>query len=125
MSDSRAGTFFCLRTLFAGIVVMLLMSCQGRPVRELILADVALRSAQKAKADALSPDGFRKAENFYLRAKKDFTDGYYDACRKHANQARLLAEKAEYRANWKQTRAKEKVLGDSPSATGPAEGEDE
>lgn len=86
----------------------MLASCAHRPIEELILADVAVRSAQKVKADALSPDMFRKAENYYLRAKKDFADGYYDTCRKYANDARLLAEQAEYKALMKQNQIKNK-----------------
>lgn len=115
---------FRSRTFLIGAVLALLAGCQSRPVRELILSDVALRAAQKEKADALSPDDFRKAENYYLRAKKDFAEGYYDASRKHADQARILAEKAEYRARWKQLRAKEKNLNESSTAP-PSEGDEE
>lgn len=85
---------------------LLLASCQSRPVRELALADVALKSAQKVKADALAPDAFRQAENYYLRAKKDYVDGYYDSSRKYAEQARTQAEKAEYLSLVKQAKLK-------------------
>ena len=87
-----------------------LVSCHPRPVDELALADVALKAAQKVKADALAPDFFRKAENFYLRAKKDFTDGYYESCKKFANQARMMAEKAEYRSLQRQLQMKSKPV---------------
>ncbi|MBY0369577.1 hypothetical protein K2X33_02755 [bacterium] len=83
-------------------LALLAIGCESRPFKELALADVALRSAQKVKAESLATDEFRKAENFYLRAKKDYTDGYFDSSRKHAEQARLLAEKAEYAALVKQ-----------------------
>ncbi len=95
------------RVLFI-IVLLGGVSCAHRPVEELILADVAVRSAQKVKADALAPDMFRKAENFYLRAKKDFADGYYDSCRKYADDARRTAEQAEYKALMKQNSLKAK-----------------
>ena len=55
---------------------------------------------------ALAPDMFRKAENTYLRAKRDFEEGYYDSCRKYANDARILAEKAEYQAIFKQSKVR-------------------
>jgi len=93
---------------FLGLALWLLPGCQIRPVEDLVVADVALRAAQKVKADALAPDFFRKAENHFLRAKKDYNDGYYDSCRKHANEARMLAEQAEFKALLKQTQLKEK-----------------
>src|SRR5688500_4965944 len=96
----RTSLFWGALSLFA------LGACTHRPIEELVLADVAVKSAQKVKADALAPDAYRKAENYYLRAKKDFADGYYDSSRKYANDARLLAEQAEYRALLKQTQIK-------------------
>ena len=68
-----------------------------------MLADVAVKAAAKVKADALAPDLYRKAENTYLRAKRDFEEGYFDSCRKFATEARVLAEKAEYEAVFKQS----------------------
>jgi len=102
--------------LVPGIMIILgLASCHPRPVEDLAIADVALKAAQKVKADSLAPDFYRKAENFYLRAKKDFTEGYYDSCKKFANQARLMAEKAEYRALQRQSNARPRV-GDTDSS---------
>lgn len=97
-----------------------LLGCQHRPIQELVLADVAVKAASKVKADALAPDMYRKAENTYLRAKRDFEEGYYDSCRKFANDARILAEKAEYAAIFKQS----KIRSSSPEdGEGPAGGE--
>ncbi len=87
-------------------------SCAHRPVDDLVLADTALKAAQKAKADALAPDFYRKAENFYLRAKKDYSEGYYDSCRKYADDARRTAEQAEYQAILKQNSVQTRPLGD-------------
>jgi hypothetical protein len=104
--------------LVPGFLILLgLAACHPRPIDELAIADVALKAAQKAKADALATDFFRKAENFYLRAKKDFMEGYYDSCKKFADQARLMAEKAEYRALQRQTQTKTKVGDDESSGT--------
>lgn len=99
------------------LFLFLLAACHPRPVEDLALADVAIRAAQKVKADALAPDKFRQAENFYLRAKRDFADGYYDSCKKFANEARLMAEKAEYGALYKQTQLKSKEQEETPAAT--------
>jgi hypothetical protein len=89
-------------------VVAFVVACHPRPTEELVLADVAIRAAQKVKADALAPDLFRKAENHLLRAKKDYAEGYYESCKKNATEARLSAEQAEYKAFQKQTQLKDK-----------------
>lgn len=95
-----------MRKIFFLIFLINLGACTQRPVVDLTLADVALKAAQKVRADSLAPDQYRQAENFYLRAKKDFAEGYYDSCKKFANEARLLAEQAEYRALLKQNQVK-------------------
>ena len=89
--------------------VFLIIGCHPRPTEQMVLADVALKSAQKVKAESLAPDHFRKAENFYLRAKKDYAEGYYDSARKYAEEARVMAEQAEYRSLKKQTELKGKT----------------
>jgi hypothetical protein len=93
-------------------------ACHPRPMEDLALADLAVKAAQKAKADSLAPDTYRKAENFYLRAKKDYSDGYYDSAKKYANEARLSAEQAEYQALLKQTQLKGKPEDDARPSTG-------
>lgn len=85
------------------------MGCHPRPVEDLAIADVALRAAQKSKADSLAPDLYRKAENLFLRAKKDYAEGYYDSARKFANESRMLAEQAEFKSIQKQTQLKERA----------------
>ena len=99
-----------------GIILLcafcVLVACHPRPTEDLVLADVAVRAAQKSRADTLSPDAFRQAENHFLRAKKDYQEGYFDSCKKNATQARLLAEKAEYEATMKQMQLKGKMLND-------------
>jgi len=87
-------------------LVLGVAACHPRPIEDLVLADVALKAAQKVKAEVLAPDSYRRAENFYLRAKKDFTEGYFDSAKKFANQARQTAEQAEYQSIVKQTELK-------------------
>lgn len=97
------------KTLFGFLLVtalFLLDACHPRPIEELALADLAVKAAQKVKADSLAPDQFRKAENFYLRAKKDYAEGYFESSKKFAEQARVMAEQAEYQALLKQTQLK-------------------
>ncbi len=105
-----------LNVATAIFVVATFVSCSSKPVDEMILADVAVKAAQKAKADAIAVDAYRKAENFYLRAKRDYAEGYFDSARKHAIEARLFAEKAEFRALQKQGQAKAKPEAAEPEA---------
>jgi len=100
------------KLLSYSLILLTYGACTQRPVVDLTLADVALKAAQKVRADSLAPDQYRQAENFYLRAKKDFAEGYYDSCKKYSNQARLLAEQAEYRSLLKQNQVRTKT-GDS------------
>lgn len=97
-------------------VVLWLVGCAHRPIEELVLADVAVKAAQKVKADSLAPDMYRKAENYFLRAKKDFSEGYFDSCRRYASDARMLAEQAEYKALLKQNQVKTRSTSDDPGA---------
>ncbi len=87
-----------------------------------MLADVAVKAASKAKADALAPDIYRKAENTYLRAKRDFEEGYFDSCRKFATEARVLAEKAEYEAIFKQSSTRSSSADDNERPSGAGGG---
>jgi hypothetical protein len=97
---------------FAFLGVLFFSACHPRPIEDFVLADVALKAAQKVKADALAPDIYRKAENFFLRAKKDYADGYYDSCKNFSNKARIHAEQAEFIALKKQADLKDKAIDD-------------
>lgn len=95
----------------------MILGCHPRPVEELIFADVALKAAQKAKAESLAQETYRQAENFYLRAKKDYAESYFESSKKNAIQARTLAEQAEYKSLLKQNQLKGKT-GEDPSSSG-------
>lgn len=93
-----------MHTILYGLLGLVVLSaCHPRPVEELVLADVSLKAAQKVKADVLAPDAYRQAENYYLRAKKDYNEGYFESAKKFAVEARQTAEQAEYRALLKQS----------------------
>lgn len=92
-----------MQVILLVLLGVVLSACQSRPVEELVLADVALKAAQKVKADVLAPDAFRQAENYYLRAKKDYNEGYFESAKKFATEARETAEQAEYKALLKQS----------------------
>jgi len=104
------------------LIVMWTGACAHRPIDEMALADTALKAAQKVKADALAPDFYRRAENYYLRAKRDYTDGYYDSAKKMATESRLSAEQAEYRALAKQNQTKARPADEGPGGAPDALG---
>ncbi len=110
-----------MNVVFRLLLLTFLAGCESRPTKELALADVAIRAAQKVKAESLATDDFRRAENFYLRAKKDFAEGYFDSCRKFATDARLSAERAEFKALSKQLKSKggDETGSDSSPGVGP------
>ena len=107
-----------LRTLVQILPLGILLSCASRPIEEITLADVAVKAAQKAKADSFAPDAYRKAENFFLRAKRDYQDGYYESARKYSTEARQLAEQAEYQSIAKQTQSTSGSSGGSSKSEG-------
>lgn len=95
-----------MKTFLVCLIALGMASCHPRPVDDMILADVALKAAQKVKAEVLAPDTYRQAENFYLRAKKDFQEGYFESAKKFAHRARQTAEQAEYQSVMKQMELK-------------------
>lgn len=93
-----------MRHVGSFLISVLLAGCAAKPVEYLVFADVAIKAAQKAKADSLASTTYRQAENNYLRAKKDYVDGYYASSQQFANDARRLAEQAEFQSIAKQNR---------------------
>jgi len=110
-----------LKVAAATFAAAIFVSCSHKPIDEMILADVAVKAAQKAKADAIAVDAYRKAENFYLRAKRDYADGYFDQAKKHAIEARQLAEQAEFKALQKQGQARPRPDADASGGGGESE----
>src|SRR5262249_3538357 len=115
-----ANTLKALVTLGPFVGLLFFSACSSRPVEDLALADVALKAAQRNKADMMAPDAYRKAENYYLRAKKDYQEGYFDSAKKNANEARMAAEQSEYQALLKQSQVRSKTL-DEPDLPPPSE----
>lgn len=66
-----------------------------RPVQEMSYAAAALRAAREVQSETLSPDQYRRAQELFEEAKKEYLYKDFYQARSHANQARVLAEKAE------------------------------
>jgi hypothetical protein len=69
-----------------------------RPKMEMSLAQAAFMAAKEAGADSLSPTVYRRAEEFYLKAKSAYRRKYFDKAKQYAELSKKLSEQAEYEA---------------------------
>jgi len=79
------------------IIVILGYGCQKRQdvYIDLALAEAALMAAKEAKSDIYAPFYYRKAETFYLTAKKDYTNKFFSSSKGNSNKSREYSEIAE------------------------------
>jgi hypothetical protein len=69
-----------------------------RPKIEMSLAQSAFLAAKEAGADVHAPNTFRKAEDFYLRAKSSYRRKYFSKAKEYALASKKFSEQAEYQA---------------------------
>lgn len=69
-----------------------------RPKMEMSLSQAAFLAAKEAGADSLSPTLYRKAEEYYLKAKSAYKRKYFNKAQQYAILSKQYAEKAEYEA---------------------------
>ena len=67
------------------------------------LAAAAFMAAKEAKADVLTPNIFRKAEEYYLKAKSAYRRKYFNKAKQYAVISQKFSEQAEFIANKKKT----------------------
>ncbi len=106
--NSRLTPFLFLRTNVKQILkisivipfVFLAVSCQttGKPIKPMIFASAAMKGAERARAERLAPDLYRKAEVKYWAAKTQYLQKNFEAAEKNANEAKRLFEKSEVKA---------------------------
>ncbi len=83
-------------TLTFALTLMLLSGCVGRPPRrDYLLADAAMVAAKSADALQYAPGLFTKAQEYYLKGQRNFSDRDYSDARNNFNLARDYAERAE------------------------------
>jgi hypothetical protein len=70
----------------------------ARPKMEMSLSQAAFLAAKEAGADSLSPTMYRKAEEYYLKAKSAYKRKYFNKAQQYAILSKQYAEKAEYEA---------------------------
>ena len=89
--------FLSLSILF--ISTYLFTSCglaQTRPKLEMSLAQSAFRAAKEAEAFEHTPNLYRQAEIYYLRAASAYKRKYFNKAKEYAIVSRKYSEKAEY-----------------------------
>lgn len=62
------------------------------------LAQAAFMAALEAGADSHAPTAFRKAEDFYLKAKSSYRRKYFNKAKEYALLSKKFSEQAEYQA---------------------------
>lgn len=88
---SKASLFFILFLGSCGLTTT-------RPKIEMSLAQSAFLAAKEAGADTKSPTNYRKAEEFYLKAKSAYRRKYFNKAKDYAIESKKFSERAEYEA---------------------------
>jgi hypothetical protein len=91
---AKAGVAFVF-----GLLVLASTGCSviaRRPSQEMADAAAALKAAREVQADTNSTDYFRLAEEMFFKARQEYRLKNFARAKKHAEQARELAEKAEF-----------------------------
>jgi hypothetical protein len=72
-----------------------------RPKVEMSLAQAAFMAAKEAGADVHAPNVFRKAEDYYLKAKSSYRRKYFNKAQEYALLSKKYSEQAEYQSQRK------------------------
>lgn len=76
-----------------------------RPTEEMSLAAASFLAAKEANAQKFTPNLFRKAEFYYLKAKSAYKRKYFNKAQQYAKLCKTFSEKAEYVSSIKKTEA--------------------
>lgn len=99
MPSDSFKTNLMQRVLVGALSVFLFAACSVvavRPAQEMSNMEVALKAAKEVSADTLAPELYRSALEKSLIARKEYRFKNFLQARKLANDARTIAEKAEY-----------------------------
>lgn len=83
------------------LILFILGACgltTTRPKIEMSLAQAAFMAAKEAGADVHAANTFRKAEDFYLKAKSAYRRKYFNKAQEYALLSKKYSEQAEYQA---------------------------
>jgi hypothetical protein len=68
----------------------------GRPTQDMSNTQAAMRAAKEVQADTLAPELYRQANDWWGKAKREYKLKNFALAHDYANQARALAEQAEF-----------------------------
>jgi hypothetical protein len=88
-------------SLISFIFLLLLGACgltTTRPKLEMSIAQAAFMAAKEAGAESHAPNTFRKAEDFYLKAKSAYRRKYFNKAEEYALESKKYSEQAEYQS---------------------------
>ena len=69
-----------------------------RPKVEMSLAQAAFMAAKEAGADVNASNTYRKAEDYYLKAKSAYRRKYFSKAKEYAMLSKKFSEQAEYQS---------------------------
>lgn len=69
-----------------------------RPKVEMSFAQAAFMAAKESGAEIHSPNLFRKAEDYYLKAKSSYRRKYFNKAKEYAVLSKKYSEQAEYQS---------------------------
>ena len=85
-------------------VLFILAACglaTTRPKVEMSLSQAAFMAAKEAGADVHASNLYRKAEDYYLKAKSAYRRKYFNKAKEYAVLSQKFSEQAEYAATRK------------------------
>jgi hypothetical protein len=90
-------------TVLLALITFLGASCAttDKPVKPMVFASAAMKGAERARAERLAPDLYRKAEVKFWSARKNYMQKNFELAQKDAKLAKLFFEKAEIKASLK------------------------
>ena len=96
LTQRRPGLFFC------GLAVSGMLWLAGcsifatRPVQEMSYGLASIKAAKEVQADVYAPELFRLANEWFFKAKNEYKFKNFELAKEYAEQARKLAEQAEF-----------------------------
>ena len=85
-------------TLLFCIVITACGLTTTRPKIEMSLAQAAFMAAKESGADVHASSLFRKAEDYYLKAKSSYRRKYFNKAQEYAILSKKFSEQAEYQS---------------------------
>jgi hypothetical protein len=89
------------KTIFVFMLMALAQACAitaSRPVQAMSDAEAAVRAAREVNAQSLAAEIYRKSSELLAKARREYRLKQFKTAKKHADEARDYAERAEYEA---------------------------